>query len=151
FVLTCAALKLALAPAGRVRWALVVCGLAVIWLNFSPLYTVVALKSVETWELSLVALALYAHLRGWPWIAALAIASAGLVKVLPFAFMYYWLVTNRRTFVFACVAVVVLLLAGQLLYGPEMGAQYLPRIVSASAGSSYGLEWHENLSLKAAL
>ncbi len=151
FVLTCAVLKPSALDADRTRWPLVVAWLAVIWLNFSPLYTVIALKSVETWELLLIALALYAHVRGWRWASAIAIAAGGLVKVLPFAFVYYWLVAHRRQFVYACLAIVSLLAVGHALYGAEMGVDYLPRVVGAASGSSYGLDWHENLSLKAAI
>jgi hypothetical protein len=151
FVLTCAVLKPMAARADRVSWPLVVAWLAVIWLNFSPLYTVMALKSVETWELLLITLGLYAHARGWRWTAALALAAGGLIKVLPFAFLYYWLVTNRRTFAYACVAVAGFLALGQYLYGGEMGLWYLPRVAGVASGSSYGLDWHENISLKAAI
>jgi len=151
FLLTCASLKPLVPLARRRAWPLMVAWLAVIWLNFSPLYTILALKSVETWELFLVSLALYAHLRGWPWTAALAIAAAGLVKMLPFVFLYYWLVTDRRTFFYSAMSIAALLFAGHILYGAEMGATYLPRVVSGAAGNSYGLDWHENISLKAAL
>ena len=150
FLLTCAALR-PLMPAGdTARRLLVVAWLAAIWMNFSPLHTVLALKSVESWELLLIALALYAHLKAWPWPAALAIASAGLIKVLPFVFLYYWLVTDRRTFAYACAVLTALLVAGHVVYGPEMGLWYLPRVAAGAGGSSYGLDWHENVSLKAA-
>jgi hypothetical protein len=130
---------------------LIVAWLMVIWMNFSPLYTILAQKSVETWELTLISLALYAHLRGWRWTTGLAIAAAGLIKVLPLVFLYYLLVTDRRTLLCALAVLVTLLLASHLLYGPEMGVWYLPRVVAGAAGSSYGLNWHENISLKAAL
>jgi hypothetical protein len=89
--------------------------------------------------------------REWRWTAALALAAAGLIKVLPFVFLYYWLVTDRPTWARACVVVAACLLASHLLYGPEMGLGYLPRIAATAAGQSYGLDWHENISLKAAL
>lgn len=149
FLLTWAVLR----PRGRpvdARWLLVTAWLAAIWLNFSPLHTMIALKSVETWELLLVSFALYAHLKDWHWLTAVALVCAGLIKVLPFVFLYYLLVTSRRTLAYACVALVALLLAGHLLYGPEMGLQYLPRILAGASGDSYGLNWHENVSLKAA-
>jgi hypothetical protein len=151
FALTCAVLTSIAFDIDRSRWRFVVVWLAIVWLNFSPLYTVIALKSVETWELFLIALALYAQLRGWRWTSAIAIAAAGLIKVLPFAFVYYWLVTDRRRFAYACIATGALLAIGHVLYGPEMGFWYLPRIVGAASGSSYGLDWHENFSLKAAI
>src|SRR5262245_27849840 len=125
--------------------------LAIVWMNFSPLYTIVAQKTVETWELLLVSLALHAHLRQRRWIAGTAIAAAGLIKVLPFAFLFYWLFTDRRTLWRALVALVVLLAVGQYLYGSEMGFGYPARIVAAATGHSYGLTFHENISVKAAL
>jgi hypothetical protein len=151
FVLTCAVLAPPASDTDRASWPWIVAWLAILWMNFSPLYTVVALKSVETWELFLIAFALYAHLRGWQWPAAIAIAAAGLVKVLPFAFAYYWLVLYRRRFIYACIATIALLAVGHILYGSELGLGYLPRVIGAASGSSYGLDWHENLSLKAAI
>jgi hypothetical protein len=148
FLLTSATLK----PLVRPRdWSLVVAGLAVLWLNFAPLYTILAVKSVETWELCLLSVGLFAYARGRTWVMALAIAAAALVKVLPLIFFYYLLVTNRRAFVYACVALLALLLVGHLIYGPEMGLWYWPKVVTSAAGESYGLRWHENLSLKAAI
>jgi hypothetical protein len=149
FLLTCAVLKPS-AFRHSDRWPLVVAWLAAIWLNFSPLHTMLALKSVETWELLLISVALYAYLREWRWITAFALASAGLIKVLPFVFFYYLLITDRRTFAYACVALVALLLVGHLMYGPEMGLWYLPRVAAGAMGNSYGLNWHENFSVKAA-
>ena len=135
-------------PRGR---PLVTAWLAVVWLNFSPLYTILVLKSVETWELLLLSLALFAYVRAKTWLMALALAAAGLVKVLPLIFFYYLLMTNRRAFARACVALLALLLISHALYGPEMGLSYLPHVAKAAAGRSFGLTWHENLSLKAAV
>jgi hypothetical protein len=150
FLLTAAVLKPLVPTPDKDTWPLIVAWLAVVWLNFSPLYTILALKSVETWELLLVSLGLYAYLRQWRWTAAVAISAAGLVKVLPFAFLYYWLITDRRTLAYACVVLVALLFASHLLYGPEMGVFYLPHVIAGAVGNSYGLDWHENTSLKAA-
>lgn len=148
FALTCATLR-PLVRAGD--WPLVAAWLVVLWLNFAPLYTIVVSKTVETWELFLLSLALYAYARGRSWLLAIAVASAALVKVLPLIFFYYLLLTNRRAFVHACGALASLLLVSHLLYGPEMGLLYLPTVARAAAGHSYGLLWHENLSLKAAI
>ena len=95
FALTCATLK-PLVPAAD--WPLVAAWLVVIWFNFAPLYTIVVSKTVETWELFLLSLALYAYVRGKTWLLAAAVASAALVKVLPMIFFYYLLLTNRRAF-----------------------------------------------------
>src|SRR5207237_756367 len=51
-------------------WPLVLAWLLVLWLNFSPLYTILRVRSVEVWELLLMSLALYAYLRQWQWNAA---------------------------------------------------------------------------------
>ena len=132
-------------------WPLLVAWSAVLWSNFAPLYTTLALKSVETWELLLLSLALFAYLRNRLWVVAFALAAAGLIKVLPLIFFGYLLVTNRPAFVRACAALVVLLLVTHAFYGSEMGLGYLPHVAQSAAGNSYGLLWHENLSLKAAL
>lgn len=149
FALTVATLK-PFAPR-ELDWRLVVCWLAVLWLNFSPLYATMVVKTVETWELFLITLALWAYLRERLWVAGAALAAAGLVKILPLIFVYYLLVTNRRAFVRTIVALAALLALGQLLYGTAMGAGYLPHVVRAAAGNSYGLRWHENVSIKAAV
>jgi hypothetical protein len=150
FWLTCATLR-PFIPKVQRAWPLVVSWLAVLWLNFSPLYTILAVKSVETWELLLLCLALYAYLREWRWITAVALAAAGLIKVLPLIFFYYLLVKDRRTFAYSIVALLAFLLVGQMLYGPDMGLGYLPHVGRAAAGNTWGLNWHENISLKGAI
>lgn len=148
FVLTCATLRPFVSATDA---PLMVAWLAVVWLNFAPLYTILALKSVETWELCLLSVALYAYMRERTWLMAIAIAAAALVKVLPAIFFFYLLITNRRAFVYACVAMIALLLVSHALYGPEMGVLYWPKVAGSAAGESFGLRWHENLSLKAAI
>ena len=148
FLVTCATLK-PLMP--RRDLSLILAGLAVLWLNFAPLYTILVVKSVETWELCLLSIALYAYVRDRTWLMGTALAAAVLVKVLPAIFFFYLLITNRRAFVRACVALVVILAVSHLLYGPEMGLLYLPQVARTAAGNSYGLLWHENLSVKAAI
>ena len=150
FWLTCATLR-PFVPDPQNIWPLVVSWLAVLWLNFSPLYTILAVKSVETWELLLICLALYAYLREQRWITAFALAAAGLIKVLPLIFFYYLLVKDRRTFSYSVVALLAFLLVGHLLYGPDMGLGYLPHVGRAAVGNTWGLNWHENISLKGAI
>ena len=132
-------------------WPLIAAWIVVVWLNFAPLYTILAVKSVETWELLLMSLALYGYMRGKLWLLGIAIASAALVKVLPLIFFYYLLLTNRRALVYACVGLAAILVVSHLLYGPEMGVWYLPTVAKAASGHSFGLLWHENLSVKAAI
>jgi hypothetical protein len=147
-LLTCATLK----PLVRATdWPLMAAWLVVLWLNFAPLYTTLAVKSVETWELCLLSVAVYAYVRDRTWLMAVAVAAGALVKVLPAIFFFYLLITNRRAFTRACVALVGLLLISQMLYGPDMGLWYWPTVARSAAGESFGLRWHENLSLKAAI
>lgn len=145
-LLTFAALK---PPIRASDWPLMAAWIVVLWMNFAPLYTILAVKSVETWELLLLSLALYGYLREKLWLLAIAIAAAALVKVLPLIFFYYLLLTNRRAFAYACVALAAILVVSHLLYGPEMGIWYLPTVAKAASGHSFGLLWHENLSVKA--
>lgn len=130
-------------------WPLTAAWIVVLWMNFAPLYTILAVKSVETWELLLLSLALYGYVREKLWLLGIAIAAAALVKVLPLIFFYYLLLTNRRAFAYACVALAAILVVSHLLYGPEMGIWYLPTVARAASGHSFGLLWHENLSVKA--
>jgi hypothetical protein len=130
---------------------IVMAWLAVLWLNFAPVYTTIAVKSVENWELLLIATALWAHVRGRLWVMAIALAAGTLIKILPLFFFYYLLVTNRRAFLYAIVALIALLAIAQAIYGPQMGFWYLPQIAKSAAGNSYGLTWHENVSVKAAI
>ena len=148
FTVTCATLR----PFVRPRHVpLMIAWLAVLWLNFAPLYTILAVKSVETWEMCLLSIALYAFVRDKVWVMAASVAAAALIKVLPAIFFFYLLITNRRAFVYACVALLALLLVSHAIYGPEMGLLYWPKVVGSAAGESFGLRWHENLSLKAAI
>ena len=66
-------------------------------------------------------------------------ATAALIKMLPFALLPYLLLRDRRAFVHALIALGVLLTASQLAYGTQMGWGYLPAMVTAaSAGDSFG-------------
>jgi hypothetical protein len=131
--------------------ALLAAWLAVLWLNFSPLYTIIAVKSVETWELALLTVALFMYARGRLVWMGIALAAASLVKVLPLIFVFYLLVTNRRAFLYTAAAMLVLLTVSHALYGPDLGLRYFPNVARSATGDSFGLLWHENLSLKAAI
>ncbi len=129
--------------------------LVFLWANFSPLYGVLAIKNVELWELALIAVAGAAWLEGRRWVTAWSIAAAALVKMLPLVLIPYLLLRDRRTFVYALVALGALLTASQLLYGWQMGWGYLPMIVGAAAGgegygNAAGMIWHENVSIRGA-
>jgi hypothetical protein len=96
----------------------------------------------------LMAVALYCYLRGWLWATAFAIAAAGLAKLLPLLFVYYFLLRDRRAFVHTCAAIVVILALAHAVYGPRMGFMYLPSVLTSSVGETWALDWHENNSIK---
>jgi hypothetical protein len=65
FAITCTTLK----PLARDRdWPLLVAWLAILWLNFAPVYMTIAVKSVENWELMLLSLELYAYVQDRLWV-----------------------------------------------------------------------------------
>jgi hypothetical protein len=127
-----------------------------VWLNFSPLYGVLAIKNVELWELALMAVAGAAFLEGRRWVTAWAIAAAALVKMLPLVFLAYLLLRDRRTFVYAIIALAALVTLSQAVYGYQMGWGYLPMIFRAAvSGEGFGngangagMLWHENISIR---
>lgn len=122
--------------------------LAVLWLNFSPLYYILAVKNVEMWELCLLSVALFSYVRGWRFAAAFCIAAATLIKMLPIIFLIYFLIRDRRTFVYSIASFAILLTLAQVLYWPQMGYGYFPFMVKAAVGQTHALGWHENLSIK---
>ena len=133
--------------------AVLVLALVILWANFAPLLGIVATKNVETWELCLLAAALYASLREWRLLAGACVAIAALTKLLPFALFFYFLLADRRALVYACASALAIIAVAHALYGPEMGLGYAFNIVfGAAAPSAYGnvpsLAWHENISLK---
>jgi hypothetical protein len=124
-----------------------------LWMNFSPLYGVLAIKNVELWELALMAVAGAAVLERRRWVVAWSIAAAALVKMLPLVFVPYLLLRDRRTFAYTVIAIGVLVSLAQALYGYQMGWGYLPMIVNAALGgegygNAGGLLWHENVSIR---
>jgi len=123
--------------------------LAFLWLNFSPMYTILAGKNVEMWELCLLTGALYAYVTGRRWTTGIAVAAGAMIKLLPFVFFYYFLIRDRRTLVYTALALVGFLSIGHLLYGPQMGLLYFPHIADASVGNTWAMTFHENTSMKA--
>jgi len=145
FAFTWLTLRPMIPPESR---SIALAALAFLWLNFAPMYTILAVKNVETWELFLITAALYAHTRGRLAAAGLAVAAAGLIKLLPFAFLYYFALRDRRALAYSLAALVVLLVGGHLVYGQQMGLGYLPYVAQSAAGNSFATGWHENISLK---
>ncbi len=131
----------------------VLLGLGLLWANFSPLYGVLVIKNVELWELALIAVAGAALLRHRHWLAGWSVASAALIKMLPFALFPYLMLRDRRAFVHALIALAAILTVAQMLYGTPMGWGYLPMLVNAGTGgdgfgNTLGFTWHENVSLR---
>jgi hypothetical protein len=126
---------------------------ALLWMNFGPLYAVLAVKNVEIWETALLAVGCLALMRGAKWTAAVCVAAAALTKMLPFVFFPYLLLRDRPTFARAIAALGAILIAAQVMYGTDMGIGYLPNMIRAGAGASgygnaIGMTWHENVSLR---
>jgi hypothetical protein len=130
--------------------------LGLLWVNFGPLYGVLAVKNVEIWELALLAAACLALIRGRRGVAGTCVAAAALTKMLPFVFLPYLMLRDRRTFAYALIALSAILTASHLVYGRDMGWGYLPNLVRAAVGApGYGfgvnLTWHENVSIRGVL
>lgn len=153
FYATVLAIQSWLASRGTIMSGPLLFGLAVLWGNFGPLYGVLAIKNVELWELAFIMVGCAAALRGRRWVVAWAIAAAALTKMLPFVFVPYLLLRDRRTFAYTLVAMFAILSLSQLVYGSEMGWGYFPSLVRAATGAQgYGnavsLTWHENISIR---
>lgn len=123
--------------------------LALLWLNFSPMYYIVAISTPELWELALISSALYAYLRGRRFLASFLLCAAALLKVLPLALLLYFAVRDRRALWYSAISILLLLSAGQWLYGWQMGYGYPLSIVRNMFGMTFNILWHENVSLKA--
>lgn len=121
---------------------------AFVWLNFTPLYEVIDVKTVEPWELCLLSAALYAHLRGFAVWTGACVGAAALMKWLPGFVFFYLLLRDRRAFVYGCATVLAILLASQLFYGPELGLQYPLLVFKAGAGPTQGFLGHQSFSFK---
>lgn len=130
----------------RMGWLALFLGL--LWLNFSPLLYMLAVKNVEMWEMGLLSAALYAYLTERRFLASLCIAAASLAKMLPLFFLFYFLLKDRRMLAWCAVSLSLILAVSHWRYGPEFGFQYLPFMLKASLGSTWGFAYHENVSLK---
>ncbi len=147
-----ASIRLWLERLARPPTADVVCyvqaAVVLVWLNFTPLYEVIDVKTVEPWELCLLSGALYAHLRGPIFWTGFCVAAAALMKWLPGFFFFYLLLRDRRAFVYGCVCVLALLSISHLIYGPALGLQYPLLVVKAGSGPTQGFLGHQSFSFK---
>lgn len=124
--------------------------MALLWLNFSPLYYIVATKGVEMWELALVSGGLYAYQRGRRATAGIAIAAATFIKLLPGLFLLWFLLRDRRALAWAIAGTIGILGVSQAIYGPAMGFSYPLHIARAAVvpAPDAATGRHENLALK---
>jgi hypothetical protein len=152
FFATRSAIRQWLASRGQAVPRYLTLALAVLWANFGPLYGVLAVKNVELWELACIMVGIAALMKGWRWTAAWAMAAAALTKMLPFVFLPYLFMRNRRVFAYTVVAMLAIVSVAQFVYGDDMGWRYVPNMVKAAAGSAgygnaVGMTWHENVAV----
>ena len=136
------------ASIGAARSAIVIVGLVVLWMNYSPLYEALTEKTVEIWELGLIAAAMYAALSDRPFWTGFCLAAATLMKMLPGFLFLLLLLRDRRAFLYGCAWIAVFLCAGHILYGPELGLGYLLLPFKALSGHTIGFTGVDNLSFK---
>ena len=132
----------------RLRASYLALLLGLVWFNFSPMYSILAGRNVEMWELCLISAALYLYLRHWRFGAAFCIAAATLIKALPIVFLLYFVLRDRRTLAYTIASFGVLLSVAQLLYGSQMGYGYFPFMLSTAVGQTHALGFYENIGIK---
>lgn len=148
FVLASIRLWLEQVPRERRSGAAPYAGAAVvlIWLNYTPFYEIIDVKTVEAWEVCLLSAAMYAHLRGKDFWTGFCVAAAALMKWLPGFFFLFLLLRNRRAFVYACLSALVFLSISHAVYGPELGLLYPLLPIKASAGNAETILGHATFS-----
>lgn len=150
FVLASIRLWLEQVPRERLSRAAPYAGAAVvlIWLNYTPFYEIIDVKTVEAWEVCLLSAAMYAHLRGKDFWTGSCVAAATLMKWLPGFFFLVLLLRNRRAFAYGSLCLVAFLGISHVVYGPELGFQYPLLPVKAASGNTIGFTGIANMSLK---
>ena len=148
FVLASVRLWLEQVPRERLSRAAPYAGAAIvlIWLNYTPFYEIIDVKTVEAWEVCLLSAAMYAHLRGKDFWTGFCVAAAALMKWLPGFFFLFLLLRNRRALVFACLSALTLLSISHAVYGPELGLLYPLLPIKASAGNAVTILGHASFS-----
>jgi hypothetical protein len=125
--------------------------LALLWYTFTPVYQILGVKNVESWQLSFLSAGFLAYVgaRSRPWSGAAA-AAGMMTKVLPVIVLAFLTVRDRRTLLAGALTTLGLILLGQLLYGPLMGFGYLPHLAFGAQGVTQWLAgWHDSESLRA--
>jgi len=93
------------AASDRDKWPLIVAGLAVVWLNFSPLLMVLPSRRRDVGSPGCSRSHSTRRARVAVGAVGFAVAAAGLIKALPLVIFYYLLIKNRRAFAYGCLAI----------------------------------------------
>ncbi len=123
----------------------------VLWLNFSPAYTILSQGTPEMWELMLIAMAFYSYLRGWRFVASFTLCAAILIKILPAVLLLYFVLRDRKALAYSALSLLLLLSIAQWLYGWEMGYGYPLMVIKNMFGVTHAMTYHENVSIKGML
>lgn len=120
-----------------------------LWLNFSPLLSIMAVKNVEIWELFLICFGFLMYTkRRYSWVG-FSFAAATLTKMLPALFIFYFLFKERKVFLYSILWMVIIMGLAHFTYGPSIGLLYFPFFLSAGLGSqTFAVSIFENVSLK---
>lgn len=126
------------------------CWLAVGWFNFAPLVVGISARTVDTWQLFFVSVAMVLLVsRRATWATGISLAAAALAKIVPVFMLAFIGLRDRRAVVVGLTAAAMILGAGHLLYGPLMGFGY-PVVIAAGGVDTtlrFGTHW-ENDSLR---
>ncbi|MBI1969215.1 DUF2029 domain-containing protein [Candidatus Woesearchaeota archaeon] len=133
---------------GKKKYAVLLL-LFVLWMNFSSLYYIMAVKNVELWELALLCFALFSLLQKRSFLAGFSIAAATLIKLLPAIFFFYFLIKNRKALAYGLLSLLGILLVSHILFGPQVGLSYLPLVLAGGLkGDSWAVSHFENNGMK---
>ena len=120
-----------------------------LWLNFSPLLSIMAVKNVEIWELFLICFGILMYTkRRYSW-TGFSFAAATLTKMLPAIFIFYFLFKERKVFLYSILWMVIIMGLAHFTYGPSIGLLYFPFLLSSPLGSqTWAVGYFENVTLK---
>lgn len=116
-------------------------------LNFTPILESLKGASLDIWELLAIvaAYALFTSRSRAPW-SAVPVAASIMAKLMPLLLLLFLFVRRRITAVVAAVTALLILVAGQLLFGPEMGFGFPRRALNSIFifSSGWAPVWWEN-------
>lgn len=130
----------------RGPWALA--AMTIMWAGFVPMVSVVAERSIDLLNHAAIAVGFFLYTgtaRQRPW-SGVAAAAGAMAKFLPGLFLPFFLVRERRAFAYGLGATLLLVLIGQILYGPLMGIGYFGAVAGATSIDAGWSQWHEGFS-----